>query len=277
MQKIQWFPGHMAKAVRLMEDNLKLVSGVLVILDARAPFACINPKLDKLFENKRILYVVNKSDLVEQKDVNRILDSFKRQSKQCIAVSFFDKKSMVKLKSTFLSMFDDIIKRNEEKGVFKPIRAMVVGIPNTGKSTVINALCSAKKAITGDKAGVTRSGQWVKTGTFELFDTPGTMPFSFENQEDAKHLAYIGCVNDDILDFGDLTFELIKELKDKYPELLKARYGLTDLDKETIEIFDDICLKRGFILKGKEPDYDRASVAIIDDLRKGRIGKIIFE
>ena len=103
------------------------------------------------------------------------------------------------------------------------------------------------------------------------------MPFSFENQEDAKHLAYIGCVNDDILDFGDLTFELIKELKGKYPELLKARYGLTDLDKETIEIFDDICLKRGFILKGKEPDYDRASVAIIDDLRKGRIGKIIFE
>lgn len=277
MQKIQWFPGHMAKAVRLMEDNLKLVSGVLVVLDARAPFACINPKLDKLFENKRIIYVINKSDLIEQKDLNRITEKFKNQSRRCVSVSFFDKRSFVKLKSVILSTFDDVIKKNEEKGIFKPIRVMVVGIPNTGKSTVINSLCSAKKAITGDKAGVTRSGQWVKTGAIELFDTPGTMPFSFDNQEDAKHLAYIGCVNDDILDFADLTYELIKELKDKYPEELKARYGLENLDKETIEIFDDICFKRGFVAKGKEPDYDRASVAIIDDLRKGRTGKIIFE
>lgn len=277
MQTIQWFPGHMAKAVKMMRENLKFVQGVIIVLDARAPFACLNAKLDELFSGKKILYVINKSDTVKISDLQRVLTAMKKEGKNCVAVSSFDKKSLVKLKNELFNMFDDIISKNREKGIFKAVRVMVAGIPNTGKSTLINSLVGSKKAVTGDKAGVTRSGQWVKLSDLELFDTPGTMPPSFDNQKNALHLAYIGSVNDDILDMGDLALELIKELRDNYPELLKARYGLENVDKEGLELFDEICLQRGFVLKGRELDYDRCANAVIDDLRKGRIGKICFD
>ena len=154
---------------------------------------------------------------------------------------------------------------------------MVVGIPNTGKSTIINALCGGKKTVTGNKAGVTRGKQWVRLRELELLDTPGTMPPAFENQTLAKHLAYIGSMNDSNIDFGDLAYELIGELKEKYPNLLKAKYDIENLDVETLEIFNAICSRRGFIKKGGEYDYDRCAIAIIDDFRKGRIGKIILD
>ena len=215
--------------------------------------------------------------MVEQKDSNRIINEFKRQGKNCVAVCSTDKKSIAKLKSAIFNLFEDVLQRNKGKGVFKAIRLMVAGIPNTGKSTLINALVGFKKAITGDKAGVTRTGQWAKLEDLELFDTPGTMPPSFENQTNARHLAYIGCVNDDILDFPDLTLELLKELQQTHPQLLMARYNLPSVEMEGLELYEAICQKRGFIMKGKEFDYDRCANAVIDDLRKCRIGKICFE
>ncbi|MBE7083231.1 MAG: ribosome biogenesis GTPase YlqF [Clostridiales bacterium] len=277
MQHLQWFPGHMTAAMRMMEENLKAVDGVMVVLDARAPRASLNSKLDRLFSNKKVLYVLNKTDLVETKDVNRTIAEFKNESKETVAISAMDKRAVDLLYAKLFSLLKDKLERNKEKGVFKPIRFMVAGIPNTGKSTIINALCGGKKAITGDKAGVTKGKQWVRLRELELLDTPGTMPPAFENQTLAKHLAFIGSMNDANIDFNDLAFELLKELKEKYPNLLKSKYGIENTEVETLELFDAICVRRGFLRRGGEYDYDRCAVAIIDDFRKGRIGKIILD
>lgn len=277
MKHLQWFPGHMTAAVRMMEENLKAVDGVMMVLDARAPRASINEKLSKMFSGKKILYVINKSDLITQKDAMRVVKEFEKEGKTAVSVSAMDKRAVDLLYSKIFELLKEKIERNKLRGMFKPMRIMVTGIPNTGKSTIINALCGGKKAITGNKAGVTKGKQWVRIKELELLDTPGTMPPAFENQTLAKYLAYIGCMNDANLDFGDLAFELIKDLKEKYPELLKEKYSIENLDKETIELFDDICVRRGFLMRGGEFDYERCATAIIDDLRKGRIGKIIFD
>ncbi len=277
MQHLQWFPGHMTAAMRMMEENLKSVDGVMVVLDARAPRASLNEKLAKLFNNKKVLYVLNKTDLVNIQDVKRTVAEFSEMGKETVAVSAMDKRAVDLLYSKIFALLKDKLERNKLKGVFKPIRIMVAGIPNTGKSTIINALCGGKKAVTGNKAGVTKGKQWVRLRELELLDTPGTMPPAFENQTLAKHLAYIGSMNDANIDFNDLAYELLAELKEKYPTLLKEKYGIENLDVETIELFNAICVRRGFLRRGNEFDYDRCATAIIDDFRKGRIGKIILD
>ena len=277
MQHLQWFPGHMTAAMRMMEENLKAVDGVMVVLDARAPRASLNNKLNKLFVNKKVLFVLNKTDLVDVADVKRTVSEFQAEGKETVAVSAMDKRAVDLLYSRIFALLKEKLDRNKEKGVFKPIRIMVAGIPNTGKSTIINALCGGKKATTGDNAGVTKGKQWVRLRELELLDTPGTMPPVFENQTLAKHLAYIGSMNDANIDFNDLAFELLSELKDKYPNLLKEKYGIENLDVEPIQLFNAICVRRGFLRRGGEYDYDRCSTAVIDDFRKGRIGKIILD
>lgn len=277
MQHLQWFPGHMTAAMRMMEENLKAVDGVMIVLDARAPRASLNSKLDKLFVNKKVLYVLNKTDLVEGFDVKRTVAEFAKEGKETIALSAMDKRSVDLLYSRIFNLLKDKLERNKLKGVFKPIRIMVAGIPNTGKSTIINALCGGKKAITGNKAGVTKGKQWVRLRELELLDTPGTMPPAFENQTLAKHLAYIGSMNDANIDFNDLAYELLAELKVKYPKLLMEKYNLESVDMPAIDLFNAICVRRGFLRRGGEFDYDRCAVAVIDDFRKGRIGKIILD
>lgn len=277
MQHLQWFPGHMTAGIRMMEDNIKLVDGVMVVLDARAPFASLNDKLEKLFINKKVLYVINKSDLIEKEDALRVVKQFAKNGKTAVSVSAMDKKTVDLLYSSIFSLLKEKLEKNKEKGVFKPLRIMVVGIPNTGKSTIINALCGGKKALTGNKAGVTKGKQWVRIKELELLDTPGTMPPAFSNQDLAKHLAYIGSMNDANIDLNDLAYEFIKEMITLYPNKLIEKYNISDINAETLKIFDEICVRRGFLLKGGEFDYDRCSVALIDDFRKGRIGKIILE
>lgn len=277
MKHLQWFPGHMTAAMRMMEENLKAVDGVMIVLDSRAPRASLNAKLDKLFVNKKILYVLNKTDLVDGADVKRTVAEFTKEGKETVAVSAMDKRAVDLLYSRIFALLKDKLDKNKEKGVFKPIRIMVAGIPNTGKSTIINALCGGKKAVTGDKAGVTKGKQWVRLKELELLDTPGTMPPAFDNQTLAKHLAYIGSMNDANIDFNDLAYELIAELKEKYPELLKNKYGIEDLNVDTLELFNAICVRRGFLRRGGEYDYERCATAVIDDFRKGRIGKIILD
>ncbi len=267
----------MTKAVRMMEDNLKAVDGVMVVLDARAPRASLNYKLEKLFANKKVLYVINKCDLIEKQDALRTVKEFLEEGREAVAVSVMDKKAVDVLYSRIFSLLKDKLEKNKQKGVFKPVRIMVAGIPNTGKSTIINALSGGKKTVTGNKAGVTKGKQWVRLRELELLDTPGTMPPAFENQELAKHLAYIGSMNDANIDFNDLAYELINELKTKYPQLLKAKYSISDVDIPTIDVFNAICVRRGFLMRGNEYDYDRCATAVIDDFRKGRIGKIILD
>lgn len=267
----------MTAAMRMMEENLKAVDGVMIVLDARAPRASLNRKLDKLFINKKVLYVLNKCDLVDVKDVKKTVTEFTAEGKEVVAVSAMDKKAVDTLYVRIFNLLKEKIDRYKAKGMFIPIRIMVAGIPNTGKSTIINALCGGKKAVTGNKAGVTKGKQWVRIRELELLDTPGTMPPAFDNQELAKHLAYIGSMNDANIDFNDLAFELLKELKEKYPELLKSKYNIDDLDVETLELFNAICVRRGFLRRGAEYDYERCATAIIDDFRKGRIGKIILD
>ncbi len=277
MQHLQWFPGHMTAAMRMMEENVKLVDGILMVLDARAPFSCENKKLDKLFENKKILYVVNKSDLIEKNDQTKIVSAFKKQGKEAVCVSAMDKKAVDFLYGKIFSLLSEKLEKNKLKGIFKPLRVMVAGIPNTGKSTIINGLVGSKKTVTGDKAGVTKGKQWVRIRELELLDTPGTMPPAFDNQTEAKHLAYIGSMNDSNLDFGDLAFELLNELKETYPDFLRSKYGIEDFSLPTIEVMNGVSQRRGFLLKGGEYDYDRCARAIIDDFRKGRIGKIVLD
>ncbi len=277
MKILQWFPGHMTAAMRMMEENLKAVDGVIVVLDARAPFASINSKLDKLFRDKKILYVLNKCDLVESADVKRIILEFTKQNKQVVAISAMDKRAIDTLYDKMFLLLKEKIERNKLKGVFLPVRFMVAGIPNTGKSTIINALSGGRKTVTGNKAGVTKGKQWVRLKELELLDTPGTMPPAFDSQIHALHLAYIGSMNDANIDFSDLAYELIKELSVKAPEKLKAKYNIEDLDKDIIEIYNDICARRGFLLRGGDFDYERCARAIIDDFRKGRIGKIMLD
>lgn len=267
----------MTAAMRMMEDNLKAVDGVMIVLDSRAPRASLNKKLDKLFLNKKVLYVLNKTDLVEPNDVKRTINEFTAEGKQVIALSAMDKRAVDLLYNKIFSLLKEKLERNKLKGVFKPIRIMVAGIPNTGKSTIINALCGGKKAVTGDKAGVTKGKQWVRLRELELLDTPGTMPPAFDNQTLAKHLAYIGSMNDANIDFNDLAYELLAELKEKYPHLLKAKYDIENVDIPALDLFNAICVRRGFLRRGGEYDYDRCSVAVIDDFRKGRIGKIILD
>ena len=277
MQHLQWFPGHMTAAMRMMEENLKAVDGVIVILDARAPRASLNLKLEKLFANKKVLFVLNKCDLIESADAKRTVKEFNAEGRRTVAISALDKRAITLLYDSIFDMLKEKLEKNKLKGVFKPLRIMVAGIPNTGKSTIINALCGGKKAVTGNKAGVTRGKQWVRIRELELLDTPGTMPPAFENQTLAKHLAYIGSMNDANIDFADLAFEFLNEMKVKYPELLKNKYGIENLEGETIEIYNAICVRRGFLRKGGEFDYDRLAIALIDDFRKGRIGKIILD
>lgn len=277
MQHLQWFPGHMTAAMRMMEESLKSVDGVIIVLDARAPKSSLNNKLDKLFKDKKTLYVLNKSDLAPQSDVLKTVKEFKSEGKEAVHISAMDKRSVDLLYNSIFSLLKDKVLRNKEKGVFKPMRVMVAGIPNTGKSTIINALSGGKKAITGNKAGVTKGKQWVRIRELELLDTPGTMPPAFDNQTYAKHLAYIGSMNDEIIDFNDLAYEFISEMAEKYPELLKAKYGVEDTALPTLEIFNAICVRRGFLMRGGDYDYERCATAVIDDFRKGRIGKIFLD
>lgn len=274
---IQWFPGHMAKAMRKTEEDLKLCDGVIYVLDARAPFACFNPKLTALFKNKPVVYCVNKSDTVSTSSLGAIAEVLNRRGLNYEFTDGLSKKDAAKLKSSCEKVMKERIERDRAKGIKRSLRFMVAGIPNTGKSTIINTLSGGKRAETGDKAGVTRANKWIRMGDFELLDTPGTMPPSFENQTYAKHLAYIGSLNDDILDTEGLALELIKELTQIAPEKLKDRYNLDAVGDDALSTFDAICRKRGFLLKKGESDYTRCAKAVIDDFRKQRIGKICLE
>ena len=275
MKTIQWFPGHMTKAMRDMEAKRDLCDGVICVMDARAPAATLNKNLNKIFGEKPVLYVLNKADLSDNK-ADGFVKLFEEKGKVCVKCNSTSLSSKRILVQKISAMVEEKRARAEAKGLNRTFRFMVAGIPNTGKSTIVNLLSGQKRAKTGDKAGVTRDVRWLKCGSFDLLDTPGTMPPSFDNQYHARHLAYIGSINDDILDMDDVALELLGELAEQYPAYLTERYGITDFS-EKLGMYEALCKRRGFILRGGEFDYERGAKALIDDFRKGRIGKICLE
>lgn len=276
--EIQWFPGHMTKSMRMMEENVALCDGIIFVLDARAPFSCINQKLLTVFGSKPVVYALNKSDLVSKESVSLIVKELKNEGKTAVSLNGTQKRDVASLYNAVTESLKEKLESYKKKGIVRPLRIMVAGVPNTGKSTIINSFCGEKRAVTGDKAGVTRGKQWIRLKEIELLDTPGTMPPKFENQYYAKHLAYIGSINDAILDKEGLALELISELSLRAPNCLSEKYGIENIGEiQPIEIFELICKKRGFIMRGNEFDYERGAIAVLDDFRKGRIGKICFE
>ena len=274
MKIIQWFPGHMTKAMRMMQENAALCDGAIIVLDARCPASSFNAKLKKVFAGKPVLYVLNKADLSDR------AEAFVRIIKSAGGSAVALNATVSGCRRTLMQACEDIVRekleRARSKGYERTFRFMVLGVPNTGKSTVINLLSGAKRTVTGNKAGVTRGKQWIRLEGFELLDTPGTMPPAFENQTFARRLAYVGSINDDILDFDDLAIALLADMAEKYPERLEERYGITDFSSG-IDMLNGVCTRRGFVLRGGDFDYDRACRAVVDDLRKGRLGRICLD
>lgn len=266
----------MTKAIRMMEDNLRLVDALIYVIDARAVYSCDNPLFNKLLQGKRVLYVFNKCDLVEKSDLDAWCELFKKQGKpyvKAIGTSGDCSQIVAGLKQ----VVSDKIEKYAAKGANISVRAMVVGVPNSGKSTIINSMVKKAKAVTGDRPGVTRGKQWLSIDNVDFLDTPGTLWGKFDDQKVAHHLAYIGSIRDDILDESELAYDFLDEMKTLYPQNLQQRYNLPEIKEQTIDIFEDIALSRGFKLKGNQPDYERTARMIIDEFRKGKLGKIMLE
>ena len=264
----------MTKAMRMMEENLSLVDGVIFVLDARCPAASFNLRLKKLANNKPVLYVLNKGDLADER-ADVLLKLIREQGAVAVRINAVNTSS----KRDILGAIEKIVAEKRakalEKGYNKVFRFMVAGVPNTGKSTLINLLAGSRRAETGDKAGVTRGKQWIRCESFELLDTPGTMPPAFENQYLATHLAFAGSINDDILDIDDIALALLKELSEKYPRRLLERYSITG--GTPLEMLEKVCEVRQFLVRGGEFDYERGERAVIDDFRKGKLGRITLD
>ena len=281
MSSINWFPGHMAKALKQMSEEISKVDMVIYVLDARAPFSCLNPEFKTVAAGKPILYVINKADLVEESKLFSVKNNLIKQNDlyDCVILNSTSSGANKQIEPIMRKLCDAKITKYKNKGIKVNLRAMVIGVPNSGKSTLINNLCGVKKAITGDKAGVTRGRQWVslKNG-FELLDTPGTLWPNLENKKVAQNLAYIGSIRNEVLDINELALEFVGAVRMDYKTYLENRYKINiDDEKTNLEILDEIAEKSHFLLKGNEIDYDRVCFTIIDDFRKGRLGKIFLD
>lgn len=265
----------MTKAMRMMEDNVALCDGIIYVLDARCPAASFNPALKKMFGGKPVSYVLNKGDLADQR-ADAFVKLIRESGSLCVRINAADSRSRRALSDAVTALVADKREKNAQKGYTQTFRFMVCGVPNTGKSTVINLLAGNARTQTGNKAGVTRGKQWIRLDGYELLDTPGTTPPSFVNQKLAVRLAYVGSLNDDILDLDDISLALLAELKEKYPEALEERYNISG-ELSPLEMLDRVCARRGFVLRGNEYDYERGEKAVIDDFRKGRLGKVTLD
>jgi|AntRauTorcE11897_2_1112592.scaffolds.fasta_scaffold00001_75 ribosome biogenesis GTPase A len=275
---IQWYPGHMSKALRMMEKEMNLVDLAIYVLDSRAPFSCVNPSFKSMTAGKPVIYVLNKSDLADPKKTVEWAKFFEKENTKSIILNSTLSNSSKKVVESIKELLSKKLEKNRKKGIIMPLRALVIGVPNSGKSTLVNNLCNKGKTVTGNKPGVTKGKQWVKiANNIELLDTPGTLWPSFEDERIALHLAYIGSIKDQVLDLEEVALKLIEDLKNKDASILENRYNISINDLTPIEIYEEICKKRGFILKGAEYDYKRAATAILDDFRKGRMGQITLD
>lgn len=277
---IQWFPGHMAKTRRLIKESLPFVDLVTEIVDARIPLSSSNPELAEMIGSKPRIVLLNKCDVADEKATAKWVEYYKKNGMYALPVDCRSGKGLNAYLPLVREVLKDKIQRNADKGMAgKPLRVMVVGIPNTGKSSFINKMAGRNRAKVADKPGVTRSNSWFAVGNgVELLDTPGVLWPKFEDKAVGDKLAFIGSVKDEILDSETLAVRLINVLRNGYSERLTERFKITDFDdKEDYEILEMIGRKRGMLISGGEIDYERASVMLLDEYRGGKLGRLSLE
>lgn len=276
---INWYPGHMKKTKELVQKNLKLVDVVVELLDARIPFSSRNPDIDRFVGDKPRVVVLNKADISDPNKLNQWVDYYKKRGIKAIPVDTLKGKGVNKIieecKNETKEKMEALVKKGR---IERPIRIMIVGIPNVGKSSLINKLTGRKSTQTGDKPGVTKGKQWVKLkGNLELLDTPGILWPKFEDENVALKLAFCRAIKDEVLDVDTLGLRLIGKLMEIEPEKLKERYKLNELGEEPIDTMDMIGIKRGLILKKNELDYTRIATTVLNEFRDGKLGRITLE
>ena len=278
MPKINWYPGHMAKTRRLLQDQLRAVDAVIELCDARAPLATRNPDLARLTQGKARILILNKADLADDAQTARWLEHFRREG--LTALRFNSNGGKIKdILGKIEQATKPAVERYAARGVKKTIRTMVIGIPNVGKSTFINRLYGGAVVKAADRPGVTRANTWVKLGPYlEVLDTPGMLPPRMDDQESAKLLAYLGSIRDQIMDTEELAGGLLQRLYEVAPAAAAARYKLGDEPgTEPHELMEAACRGRGWLLSGARYDMDRASALILDEFRAGKVGKITIQ
>ncbi|EHA6440544.1 ribosome biogenesis GTPase YlqF [Clostridium perfringens] len=276
---INWFPGHMVKTKREIQNNLKLVDAVIEIRDARIPKSSKNPDIDTLCAGKPRVILLNKSDLTDPKVTKDWKDSLTNDETIVLEVNALKGEGLNAIKPALLKLLKEKHDRLKAKGLAKiTTRAMVVGIPNVGKSTFINKMAKNNIAKTGDRPGVTKNKQWIKTKLgIELMDTPGVLWPKFEDEIVGLNLAFTGAIKDEIMDTEELALKLVERLQETNPEELMTRYKLTELHENPLDNLDAIARKRGAIMAGNQIDYNRIAGIILDEFRGGKIGKISLE
>lgn len=274
---IQWYPGHMTKAKRAMKEDIKLIDLIIELVDARVPLASRNPDIDELGKGKARLILLNKSDLASERLNEAWTKWFQDKGYFVVKVNSRSGAGLKQINGIVQEACKEKIERDKRRGILnRPVRAMVVGIPNVGKSTFINSFAGKACAKTGNKPGVTKGNQWIRLNkTLELLDTPGILWPRFEDQLVGMRLAFIGSINDQILNRDELATELLKFLLSNYPDALKERYQIEDGD--AVQALSQIAKVRGCLIKGGEPDLAKAAGILIDDFRSGKLGRITLE
>lgn len=274
----QWYPGHMTKAKRQMQEDIKLIDLVIELVDSRIPLSSRNPDIDELGKNKARLILLNKADLADDAQNEVWSEYFKAKGFYVVKIDARRNNGMKTIQNVILEACKEKIERDRKRGIKnRPVRAMVVGIPNVGKSTFINTFAGKACTKTGNKPGVTKGKQWIRLNkNVELLDTPGILWPKFEDQLVGLRLALIGSIKDEILNIDELSLELIKILQAHYAGMLHERYGI-DESQDAVKVLTEVAEKRNCVQKGGAPDYSKAATLIIDEFRSGRIGKITLE
>ena len=277
---INWYPGHMKKTMDNIRASLKLVDIVGEIIDSRIPISSKNPVIDDVLKDKPRIMILNKSDMADENETKKWLSYYRKKGYGAVVVDALHSKGLDKIYSVAKEMLSDKFKKLEEKNLSaKTIRMMIVGIPNVGKSTFINSISKRKSAKIGDRPGVTKQVQWIKTkNDLELLDTPGVLWPKFEDERIGLHLAFTGAIKDEIMDIENLAFRFIDELNKRDINILKNRYNLSeDSYEDTLYLMDEIGRNRGAILKNNEIDYFKVANLVFDDFRKVKLGRITLE
>jgi len=276
--QFQWYPGHMTKAKRMMAEDIKLIDLVIELVDARIPISSRNPDIDELGKNKFRLILMNKSDLADASATKAWINFFQEKGYFVVPLDSRNNRGMKEIQNTIVKVCQEKIERDRKRGILnRPVRAMVVGIPNVGKSTFINSFAGKAVTKTGNKPGVTKGKQWIRLNkNVELLDTPGILWPKFEDQTVGMRLAFIGSMKDEILNIDELSMELISYLQTEYAGLMNKRYNLNE-DGTAAEVLGRIAESRKCVKKGNEYDYSKAAVLFLDEFRSGKLGKITLE
>lgn len=274
----QWYPGHMTKAKRMMQENIKLIDLVIELVDARIPMSSRNPDIDELGKNKARVILLNKSDLAEERQNDAWAEYFKKKGYSVVKVNSKKGGGIKSIQGVILEACKEKIERDRKRGIInRPVRAMVVGIPNVGKSTFINSLAGKACTKTGNKPGVTKGKQWIRLNkNVELLDTPGILWPKFEDQTVGLRLAFVGSIKDEILQVEELALAMIAFMLKQYPGVLASKYGIKE-QEDDFACLEEIAKNRHCLVKGSELDTDKAAKMLVDDFRNGRLGKITLE